>query len=521
MNVVTKEQPLKEILPDRVEELSKRTGIKPEELILVRKFFLDEKAEVDKKDGTLIHYISTGAKDRDGDYMLPEGAKVKNYKKNPVVLYAHDYRSLPIGNNVWLKKDEKGWLAKTEFSDSEFAQQIKGLYDKKILRAWSVGFIPIKWENIPAKEETQGGQESITISIQPGRKYLEWELLEYSAVPIPSNPEALTLAMQNGTITDKKLKAYFGEIIKAMKEDEGESIDKESVMKPYPNEHACRVKNPGAFQEGSFRRVRREHKGKEYWVIMGRLKGETTMTEQAYRYNKKIWTAATARVHCKAHNGKFEAAQKEILIEIEEKNLGYFVYRCPECDAKVELRGGSWNVWCPGCGSKMETRKDSEKEELKESPKEVIVVEGDGTFIQSIALTLAGMKDEIAELKEGRVLSKKNRTLIKNCLEQLEKTAEALTQLLKATEPSKDDDAEEDEKIAKTDDDEGLGDDYKPSEDDDDEEEGIEIEIDEEDEELIEIEEDEIAEMVEKAMGDLDRLSQRVIDKQTGKITEE
>lgn len=78
---------------------------------------------------------------------------------------------------------------------------------------------------------------------------------------------------------------------------------------PYPNEHACRKREPSEFQPRSFRRVTRETDGKSYSVIMGKLKGETTLTEQAYRYPKATWTAATARVHCKAHGGKtFEPA---------------------------------------------------------------------------------------------------------------------------------------------------------------------------------------------------------------------
>ncbi len=78
---------------------------------------------------------------------------------------------------------------------------------------------------------------------------------------------------------------------------------------PYPNEHACRLRDPNDFQENSFRRESRESDGKRYDVIMGRLKGETTMTEQAYRYPKDIWTEAEARKHCKDHDGiAFEPA---------------------------------------------------------------------------------------------------------------------------------------------------------------------------------------------------------------------
>jgi len=85
---------------------------------------------------------------------------------------------------------------------------------------------------------------------------------------------------------------------------------------PYPNEHACRLRNPKDFQADSFRRDEREHDGKKYGVIFGRLKGKTAITEQAYRYNKKTWTAAEAKSHCAEHKGKFEAAAKEQAVSI-------------------------------------------------------------------------------------------------------------------------------------------------------------------------------------------------------------
>lgn len=81
---------------------------------------------------------------------------------------------------------------------------------------------------------------------------------------------------------------------------------------PYPNEHACRLREPDEFQPDSFRRVTRDSDGKQYSVVMGRLKGESTMTEQTYRYNKDTWNEAAARAHCKAHKGKlFEPAGTE------------------------------------------------------------------------------------------------------------------------------------------------------------------------------------------------------------------
>lgn len=80
---------------------------------------------------------------------------------------------------------------------------------------------------------------------------------------------------------------------------------------PFKNEHACRLRDPGDFQDGSFRSQTRDHEGKEYRAIMGRLKGQDSMTDQAFRYKKSSWSADQARSHCSGHNGTFEAAIDE------------------------------------------------------------------------------------------------------------------------------------------------------------------------------------------------------------------
>jgi ATP-dependent protease ClpP protease subunit len=80
---------------------------------------------------------------------------------------------------------------------------------------------------------------------------------------------------------------------------------------PYPNEMACRLREPGDFKPDSFRRTPRAHEGKPYDVIAGKLEGEDTMTEQAYRYPKDDWDEADARKHCTDHDGKtFEPASE-------------------------------------------------------------------------------------------------------------------------------------------------------------------------------------------------------------------
>jgi len=81
---------------------------------------------------------------------------------------------------------------------------------------------------------------------------------------------------------------------------------------PFPNEHSCRVKDPEAFQRGSFRRKNIDN-GVD--LILGKLKGETTMTKQAYRFKKSVFTQAEAREWCKKNKVtcvRFEPAVKSL-----------------------------------------------------------------------------------------------------------------------------------------------------------------------------------------------------------------
>ena len=77
-------------------------------------------------------------------------------------------------------------------------------------------------------------------------------------------------------------------------------------MSPYPNEHACRLKDPDTVKvRGS---ITKRHEGKIFRILVGRREGKTTSEAQAYRYPKDEWTADAARAHCKAADGSFEAA---------------------------------------------------------------------------------------------------------------------------------------------------------------------------------------------------------------------
>jgi ATP-dependent Clp endopeptidase proteolytic subunit ClpP len=78
---------------------------------------------------------------------------------------------------------------------------------------------------------------------------------------------------------------------------------------PYPNEHACRLKDPEQYDR--IRRVNcdRKHDGKCIDVLYGVKDNKSE--EQAYRYDKEVWTEESARNHCEDNDGTFEPAGDE------------------------------------------------------------------------------------------------------------------------------------------------------------------------------------------------------------------
>jgi len=78
---------------------------------------------------------------------------------------------------------------------------------------------------------------------------------------------------------------------------------------PYRGEHSCRVRQPGEFQPDSFRRI----KNGKLSVVIGKLKGESATTTQAFRYPTEDWQESEARKHCEDNDGKFEPAMDEAI----------------------------------------------------------------------------------------------------------------------------------------------------------------------------------------------------------------
>lgn len=139
--------------------------------------------EVNESDRTFWATASTEERDRAGDVIRTDGWDLKNFEKNPVLLFAHDYSQLPIGKVIELEcdKNKKCMRFKPKFATAEeypFADQVFKLYKAGYMNAFSVGFNPLEWSEF---KDDQGY----------GIEFLKQELLEISAVPVPCNFSAL------------------------------------------------------------------------------------------------------------------------------------------------------------------------------------------------------------------------------------------------------------------------------------------------------------------------------------------
>lgn len=324
--------------------------------------------KVNEEDGTLEAAVaSTPVIDREGEVIEQEGWDLKNYKKNPVLLWMHNIREVrpPIGKVVKLWIEGSGKRAKLMFSpkfdlQDPFASDIFRKFKEGFLNTFSVGFMPIEQED---------------------NIYKAQELLEISAVPVPANPQAQVQLRNAGMET-----TCFSDICKELGsesglvgEDQGpkEEPDLEDVAeqallrdqvqeKPYPNEHACRLEDPKQFDRFNRKNCEQKHDGKCIDVIYGIKEGKSKI--QSLRYPKQSWSSAEAKSHCSGRGGSFTAASQS-QEEMEAKGvISYHRYPLAQegadWDAGKEVRGAEVSDL-----KKMCTWFDSKNPDLKTSYK--------------------------------------------------------------------------------------------------------------------------------------------------------
>ncbi len=165
--------------------------------------------------------LSDETVDRYGDIIVAKGWDLRDFKKNPIALFAHQ-GSFPIGTWTNVRVDGTkliGTLVLAAQGTSDRINELISLVRQGILRAVSVGFRPIENEPIDPKQP-YGGQ-----------RYTKSQLLETSLVSVPANPAALAIAKQLN-ISDETMVMAFGEQADVKRRDltaTGENADTTSA----------------------------------------------------------------------------------------------------------------------------------------------------------------------------------------------------------------------------------------------------------------------------------------------------
>ena len=150
------------------------------------------KAFGDEGDHTFEFIANSGQPDRWQEVLDAKGCDYEMWMKNPVLLYAHDDWSLPIGKGLELSVDGEALVGKGEFASEAypFASLVEDLYREEFINGFSVRFIPKEWISY------EEGSEERNAGIR--RRCTDWELLEISVVDIPCDPLALRKAYDAG-----------------------------------------------------------------------------------------------------------------------------------------------------------------------------------------------------------------------------------------------------------------------------------------------------------------------------------
>lgn len=189
------------------------------------------------KNGTFKVIASDESVDRAGEVIKVSWRDFENYMKNPIMLFGHDYRN--IASVAWKATkvyiEDNKLIVEGVFAWTEQAQILRQLYDEGIIKTVSVWFIP--------RERDNDNRTVITKA----------ELLEVSFVPVPANPNALSIqkamldkAIEFGIVKEEEKEEVIEEekkpeeVIEENKEEEipkiEEAEEKEATIKDVMSE---------------------------------------------------------------------------------------------------------------------------------------------------------------------------------------------------------------------------------------------------------------------------------------------
>ena len=417
--------------------------------------------------GKLIAVASDESLDREGEVLKVEDWDLENYKKNPVILGGHVYQpEYVVGISQNTRIEDGKLLIEPLFHDiTEYARGIKKMIEEGFLKTFSVGYLT--------------------------RKDGKNELLEVSVVPVPANPQAMTLTMKSITNKDaEKIKQWI----------------KQVITKPAPdmteNYIRIRVRDPDDFDSESFRTIDISTE-EGIKAIVGCPKGKyengqcsVGMEIQSYLFDKDKWTVAGAEKWVEEHKAVAEEIEVKGVIpfketpkapEDEEWDAGKEVKEAEVEDLKImcawfdsenpdiktsyklphhKASGGHPVVWrgvAAAMGVLLGARGGVKIPETDKKGVYNHLVKHYAQFDKEPPEFRSYTEEELEKMfseeqkgmKEGRVISEKNRELISETIDELEdlikqikRTLSPLKELLMATESTKQIDLDKDNFIS-------------------------------------------------------------------------
>jgi HK97 family phage prohead protease len=127
--------------------------------------------------------LSTPRLDRHGDIVEVAGIELTEYRRNPVVLWGHDHDE-PIARCVEIGIVGQELQATVQFpplGTSDDADEAYRLIRAGVVSAVSIGFLPKEWSYLDDKAPWNGV------------RYRSCELIEFSFVSVPANPDAIVI----------------------------------------------------------------------------------------------------------------------------------------------------------------------------------------------------------------------------------------------------------------------------------------------------------------------------------------
>jgi HK97 family phage prohead protease len=153
--------------------------------------------------------VSTDSVDRSNDTIDQAGWDLKSYRRNPVVLWSHDASNWPVGKATKISVEGGKLVAEVMFADTFEGRKAQGLVDAGMLKATSVGFQPTEFK-MSVDRERMGGVD-----------FKKQQLMEFSIVNVPANPDCLICMSADEAREERKAEAQ--ELLDRIKADDAKA----------------------------------------------------------------------------------------------------------------------------------------------------------------------------------------------------------------------------------------------------------------------------------------------------------